>query len=91
MSAVELVAADGNRPLAHERGVRVELSRLQQRQQREGLNAGAGMHHATSGYIKMVSREYVSRLDIDDHSCAATARHCVRNRSRQCRNAWLSR
>ena len=33
------------------------------------------MHHATCGYVKMVSREDVSRLDIDDYGGAATARH----------------
>ena len=91
MGAVELVAANRNRALAHERGVRVELSRLQQRQQRERLDAGAGMHHATSGDIEMVSREDMSRLDIDDHRRAATARHRARNRRLQCRNACARR
>jgi hypothetical protein len=80
MGAVELVAANRNCAPAHERGVRVELSRLQQRQQREGFDAGAGMHHATSGHIEVVSREDVSRLDIDDYRRAATARHGARNR-----------
>jgi len=86
MSAVEFVAANRNRALAHERGVRVEFSRLQQRQQGEWFNAGAGMHHATGGYIEMVSREDVSRLDIDDYGGATTARHCARNRCLQRRN-----
>jgi hypothetical protein len=87
MSAVEFVAADGNRALAHESGLRVEFSRLQQRQQGEGFDAGAGMHHATCGYIEMVSREDVSRLDIDDYGGATTACHCARNRCLQRRNA----
>ena len=87
MSAVEFVAANRNRALAHESGMRVDLSRLQQRQQGEGFDAGAGMHHATCGYIEMVSREDVCRLDIDDYGGAATACHCVRNRFLQRRNA----
>src|ERR1035438_6873020 len=83
MSAVEFVAANRNRALAHESGMRVEFSRLQQRQQGEGFDAGAGMHHATSGYIEMVSREDVSRLDIDDYGGATAARPCARNRCLQ--------
>ncbi len=50
---------------------------LQQRQQREGLDAGAGMRHATSCHIQVVSREDLSRLHIDDNGCAATAGHCA--------------
>ena len=86
MSAVEFVAANRNRALAHESGMRVEFSRLQQRQQGEGFDAGAGMYHATSGYIEMVGREDASRLDIDDYGGATASRHCVRNRCLQRRN-----
>jgi hypothetical protein len=60
--------------------VHVELSRLQQRQQGEGLDAGAGMHHATSGDIEVVSGENMSGLDIDDYRRATTACHRVRSR-----------
>ena len=67
MSAVELVTADGNRALAHQGGLPVELSSLQQCQQCEGFDGGAGMHHATCGYVKMVSREDVPGLDIDNY------------------------
>ena len=49
------------------------------------------MHHAASGDIEMVSREDVSRPDINDHGRATTARHGARNRRLQRRNAWLSR
>jgi hypothetical protein len=86
MSAVEFVAADGNRALAHESGMRVDFSRLQQRQQGEGFDAGAGMHHAAGGDIEMVGREDASRLDIDDYGGATASRHCVRNRCLQRRN-----
>ena len=80
MGAVAFVAANGNCAPAHECGVRVQLSRLQQRQQGEGLDAGAGMHHATSGSIEVVGSEDVSRLDIDDYRRATTACHRASNR-----------
>lgn len=47
------------------------------------------MHHATGGYVKMVSGEDAFGLDIDDHGRATTARHGARNRGLQARNTWF--
>ncbi len=74
MGAVELVYANRNLALAHERGVRIELSRLQQRLQGKGFDAGAGKHHAASGYIELVRSDDVSGVDIDDYGRAMAAR-----------------
>jgi len=90
MSAVKLVAADGNRAPAHQRGASVELASLQQSQQRKGFDAGAGMRYATCGYVEMVSRKDVSRLDIDDYGGATTARHGASARFLQRRTAGLA-
>ena len=91
MSAVEFVAADGKCALAHQRGLPVELSSLQQCEQSEGLDAGAGMRQATCGYVKTVSRENLPRLDIDNHGGAATARHSASTCFLQRRTAGLAR
>jgi hypothetical protein len=49
------------------------------------------MHHAPSGYIKMVGREDASRANIEDYCGATTARHCASNRRLQRRYARFSR
>src|ERR1017187_9309379 len=90
MSAVESMAADRHRALTHERGVPVELSSLQQRQQRKGLDAGSGMRHATSGHIEMISRQDMSRWNIEHYRRASVARHRASDRFLQRRNARLA-
>jgi hypothetical protein len=45
------------------------------------------MHHATCGNIKMVGREDVPGLDVNNYSGAPTARHCPGDCFLQGRNA----
>ena len=60
MRAIELVAGDGQRAFADQRGMGVNLARFQQRQQREWLDAGAGIGEPARRDLRMVRRKDVA-------------------------------